>query len=103
VQVALTATVVGPDGEEIWVDEKGQIKVQFHWDREGKYDENSSCWIRTMQPWGGRRLGAPVHPAGGDGGARTEQVPAVHDHLAPLIGLIMVAQPRSGRAIQKPK
>jgi hypothetical protein len=50
VQVALTATVVGPPGEEIHVDEKGQIKVQFHWDREGKHDGNSSCWIRVMQP-----------------------------------------------------
>ncbi len=62
VQVTLTATVVGPDGEEIWVDEKGQIKVQFHWDREGTYDEKSSCWIRTMQPWGGARWGHQFIP-----------------------------------------
>lgn len=51
VQVTLTATVVGPAAEEIWVDEMGQIKVQFHWDRDGRNDERSSCWIRTMHPW----------------------------------------------------
>jgi uncharacterized protein involved in type VI secretion and phage assembly len=62
VQVALTATVVGPRGEDIHVDEKGQIKVQFHWDREGTYDENSSCWIRTMQPWGGAGWGHQFIP-----------------------------------------
>ncbi len=62
VQVSLTATVVGPEGEEIHVDEKGQIKVQFHWDREGTFDENSSCWIRTMQPWGGAGWGHQFIP-----------------------------------------
>jgi Rhs element Vgr protein len=60
VQVALTATVTGPAGEEIYVDEKGQIKVQFQWDRDGKYDERSSCWIRTMQPWAGASWGEPA-------------------------------------------
>jgi uncharacterized protein involved in type VI secretion and phage assembly len=66
VQVALTATVVGPPGEEIHVDAVGQIKVQFHWDREGKYDDRSSCWIRVMQPWGGAGFGYPAStdPAG---------------------------------------
>jgi type VI secretion system secreted protein VgrG len=62
VQVALTATVVGPKGEEIYVDVMGQIKVQFHWDREGKRDEKSSCWIRTMHPWGGAGWGAQFIP-----------------------------------------
>jgi uncharacterized protein involved in type VI secretion and phage assembly len=62
VQVTLTATVVGPTGEEIYVDQKGQIKVQFHWDREGTYDENSSCWIRVMQPWAGAGWGAQFIP-----------------------------------------
>jgi type VI secretion system secreted protein VgrG len=62
VQVSLTATVVGPGGEEIHVDEKGQIKVQFHWDRDGKHDENSSCWIRTMQPWAGAGWGHQFIP-----------------------------------------
>ena len=62
VQVSLTATVVGPEGEEIYVDEKGQIKVQFHWDREGTFDENSSCWIRTMHPWSGAGWGHQFSP-----------------------------------------
>lgn len=62
VQVALTATVVGPPGEEIHVDALGQIKVQFHWDREGAYDDRSSCWIRPMQAWGGAGWGAQFIP-----------------------------------------
>ena len=48
-----TAVVVGPGGEEIHTDEHGRIKVQFHWDRLGNKDENSSCWVRVQQPWGG--------------------------------------------------
>ena len=52
-----TAIVVGPAGEEIHTDEHGRVKVQFHWDREGRNDENSSCWIRVMQPWGGSGWG----------------------------------------------
>ncbi|MFO0555576.1 MAG: type VI secretion system tip protein TssI/VgrG [Polyangiaceae bacterium] len=59
---ALTATVVGPPGEEIHVDERGQIKVQFHWDRDGKHDERSSCWIRTLQSWGGAGWGTQYIP-----------------------------------------
>ena len=47
---AETAVVVGPAGEEIYTDKYGRIKVQFHWDREGKHDETSSCWIRVVQP-----------------------------------------------------
>jgi len=62
VQVSLTATVVGPAGQEIHVDERGQIKVQFHWDRQGIYDEKSSCWIRTMQPWAGAAWGHQFIP-----------------------------------------
>jgi type VI secretion system secreted protein VgrG len=61
VQVALTATVVGPAGSEIHVDEMGQIKVLFHWDRDGRHDE-SSCWIRTMHPWAGAGLGVQFIP-----------------------------------------
>ena len=62
VQVALTATVVGPPGEEIHVDAMGQIKVQFHWDREGGADDKSSCWIRTMHPWAGAGWGVQFIP-----------------------------------------
>ncbi|WP_418117250.1 type VI secretion system Vgr family protein [Variovorax sp. 350MFTsu5.1] len=53
-----TAVVVGPAGEEIHTDQYGRIKVQFHWDRYGKRDENSSCWIRVSQTWAGSNYGA---------------------------------------------
>jgi type VI secretion system secreted protein VgrG len=48
-----TATVVGPKGEEIFTDKYARVKVQFHWDREGKKDQNSSCFVRVSQSWGG--------------------------------------------------
>jgi type VI secretion system secreted protein VgrG len=32
--------------------------VQFHWDRYGKADENSSCWVRVAQVWSGKTWGA---------------------------------------------
>jgi type VI secretion system secreted protein VgrG len=53
-----TAIVTGPAGEEIYTDEHGRVKVQFHWDRLGKRDENSSCWIRVSQMWAGAGWGA---------------------------------------------
>ena len=52
-----TAIVVGPEGEKVWVDQYGRVKVQFHWDRYGKKDENSSCWIRVSQNWAGKNWG----------------------------------------------
>ena len=52
-----TAIVTGPAGEEIYTDKYGRIKVQFHWDQEGKHDENSSCWIRVNQGWAGKNWG----------------------------------------------
>jgi type VI secretion system secreted protein VgrG len=58
VQGPQTAVVVGKAGEEIWVDKYGRVKVQFHWDREGKKDENSSCWVRVAQAWAGKNWGA---------------------------------------------
>ncbi len=57
-----TATVVGKSGEEIHTDEFGRIKVQFHWDREGQKDENSSCWVRVMTPWSGTDYGMVAIP-----------------------------------------
>jgi len=57
-----TALVVGPSGEEIYTDEHGRIKVQFHWDREGQWDEGSSCWIRVGQSMAGRQWGAVALP-----------------------------------------
>lgn len=53
-----TAIVVGPSGEEIYTDEHGRVVVQFHWDREGKKDKNSSVWIRVSQTWAGPGFGA---------------------------------------------
>jgi type VI secretion system secreted protein VgrG len=62
VQGPQTATVVGKSGEEIWTDKYGRVKVQFHWDRQGKRDEQSSCWIRVAQTWAGKRSGALFLP-----------------------------------------
>lgn len=53
-----TAVVTGSSGEEIYTDKLGRIKVQFHWDRDGKKDENTSCWIRVAQPWAGKSWGS---------------------------------------------
>ena len=58
VQGPQTAVVVGKKGEEIWVDKHARVKVQFHWDREGKLDENSSCWVRVSQVHAGKGFGA---------------------------------------------
>jgi type VI secretion system secreted protein VgrG len=55
-----TAVVCGPKGQEIFTDKYGRVKVQFHWDREGKYDASSSCWVRVATYWAGRQWGA-VH------------------------------------------
>jgi type VI secretion system secreted protein VgrG len=55
---AQTAIVVGPPGEEIYTDEFGRVKVQFHWDRAGKSDDKSSCWIRVSQLSAGNGFGA---------------------------------------------
>lgn len=52
-----TAVVVGAAGQEIFTDKYGRVKVQFFWDREGKKDANSSCWVRVAQPWAGKQWG----------------------------------------------
>jgi type VI secretion system secreted protein VgrG len=57
-----TAVVVGPSGEEIYVDESCRVKVQFHWDRLGKKDDKSSCWIRVAQTWASASYGAMFIP-----------------------------------------
>ena len=61
-QIMETATVVGPPGEEIHTDEHGRVKVQFHWARDGKGDDRSSCWIRVLTPWAGSACGAQFLP-----------------------------------------
>jgi type VI secretion system secreted protein VgrG len=58
IQGTQTAMVVGPSGEEIHTDKYGRVKVQFPWDRYGKKDENSSCWMRVAQLWAGKNWGA---------------------------------------------
>jgi type VI secretion system secreted protein VgrG len=57
-----TAEVVGVPGEEIYTDKFGRVKVQFHWDREGKKNEKSSCWIRVSFPWAGKAWGGVAIP-----------------------------------------
>lgn len=58
IQGPQTAMVVGKSGEEVDTDEFGRVKVQFHWDRYGKVDENSSCWVRVSHPTAGKAWGA---------------------------------------------
>ena len=58
VQGSQTARVVGPSGKEIWTDKYGCVKVQFHWDRVGKSDDFSSCWVRVASTWAGKGWGA---------------------------------------------
>ena len=70
VQGPQTAVVVGPAGDEIYTDKYGRVKVQFHWDRYGKKDEKSSCWIRVSHPWAGKGWGAIVDAAHRPGGDR---------------------------------
>ena len=62
VQGPQTAVVVGPSGDEIYTDKYGRVKVQFHWDREGEKNENSSCWIRVSHPWAGKNWGMVAIP-----------------------------------------
>jgi type VI secretion system secreted protein VgrG len=57
-----TAVVVGPASEEVYTDEHARVRVQFHWDREGKRDERSSCWVRVAQAWAGPGFGALYLP-----------------------------------------
>lgn len=52
-----TAVVTGPSGEEIYTDQYGRIKVQFHWDRDGQRNEHTSCWLRVMHDWAGNGYG----------------------------------------------
>ena len=60
------AHVTGPEGEEIYCDEWGRIKLQFPWDRLGHFDENSSCWVRVLQDFAGAHYGSQMIPRIGD-------------------------------------
>ncbi len=57
-----SATVVGPSSDEIHCDEYARVRVHFHWDRESRRNENSSCWLPTNQPWAGTGFGGTVIP-----------------------------------------
>ena len=62
IQGPQTAVVVGKEGEELWTDEYGRVKCQFHWDRYGESNQDSSCWIRVAQVWAGKSWGAMYIP-----------------------------------------
>jgi type VI secretion system secreted protein VgrG len=62
VQGPQTAVVVGPPGDEIHTDQYGRIRVQFHWNREGQRNEQSSCWMRVAQSWAGKQWGTLFLP-----------------------------------------
>jgi len=62
IQGPQTARVVGPPGEEIFCDAFGRVKVQFHWDRLGAFDAESSCWVRVSSPWAGNNFGLMAVP-----------------------------------------
>ncbi len=57
-----SALVMGPKGEEIHVDELGRVRVRFHWDREGEFDDSRSCWLRAAQGWAGPGYGGVMLP-----------------------------------------
>lgn len=61
-----TAVVVGPKGEEIYTDTLGRVKIQLPWDRLGKQDQGSSCWVRVAQPWASSGFGMIQLPRIGD-------------------------------------
>ncbi|MBH3347165.1 type VI secretion system tip protein TssI/VgrG [Pseudomonas putida] len=63
-----TAIVVGPPGEEIFTDELGRVKLQFHWDRLGAFNDQSSCWVRVAQ-------------SGASGGFGSIQIPRIGDEV----------------------
>lgn len=61
-----TAKVVGPEGESIWTDKYGRIKVKFHWDRLATGDDTSSCWVRVSSAWASQGFGGIQIPRVGD-------------------------------------
>lgn len=62
IQGPQTAIIVGKEGEEVWTDELGRVKVKFHWDRYSPANEKSSCWVRVSQAWAGKKFGAIFLP-----------------------------------------
>ncbi|MCL1078182.1 type VI secretion system tip protein VgrG [Parashewanella spongiae] len=66
VQGIHSATVTGPNGDEVYTDKAGQIKVQFHWDKTGTNDENTSCWLPVTQGFASKGFGMQFLPRIGD-------------------------------------
>lgn len=62
VQALETATVVGPEGDDIYTDSLGRIRARFHWDRTRTTDAMASCWIRVSQAWAGTGWGTQFIP-----------------------------------------
>ncbi|MDD1979889.1 phage baseplate assembly protein V, partial [Pseudomonas tussilaginis] len=60
--VSQTARVTGPAGEDIYCDEYGRVKVEFHWDRAELNSDKSSCWLRVASSWAGQGFGAVTLP-----------------------------------------
>jgi hypothetical protein len=89
-----TATVVGPKGQEIHVDEYGRVRVQFVWDREGKFDDFSSCWVRVSQGWAGTGYGMIVIPRAGSARRLPRRRPRHADHRRARL------QPDAASAVQ---
>ncbi|QKJ86483.1 type VI secretion system tip protein VgrG [Paramixta manurensis] len=61
-----TAEVVGPQGEPIWTDKYGRVKVKFRWDRYASGDDTSSCWVRVSSAWAGWKYGGVQVPRVGE-------------------------------------
>lgn len=104
-QVVETAFVVGPQGEEIYTDGYGRVKVQFHWDLEGERNEHSSCWLRVLMPWAGAGFGFQFIPRIGMevvvtflGGDLDRPVVSgcVYDAVNPVPHILPGNTPRSG-------
>ncbi|NWC71777.1 type VI secretion system tip protein VgrG [Pseudomonas sp. P7758] len=57
-----TATVTGPEGEDVHCDAHGRVKIRFHWDRLDQHDDKSSCWVRVASGWAGDSYGAVMIP-----------------------------------------
>jgi len=62
VQGPQTAVVIGYASQEIWTDQYGRVKAQSHWDRYGKSDEPSFCWVRVSHPWASKCWGTTDIP-----------------------------------------
>jgi type VI secretion system secreted protein VgrG len=54
----VSGVVVGPQGEEIFTDKYGRVKVQLYWDQQGSFDLDSSCWMQVATPWAGQNWGS---------------------------------------------